>query len=216
MVVYINNDFEFLSRLAKALSVHFGKNCEVAVHDLTKDYEHTIVAIENGHITGRKIGDGASEVVIEAMRLGMDVEDKYNYFTRTTDGRELKSSSIFVRDEKGKPTAILSINYDITDFKMSQVNINEFIGTVGDSGAEKVADTIPNNVTELLDVLIEEAYQLIGKPVNMMTREDKVKAIRYLEQRGALLIKKSGDKISKFFDISKYTLYGYLSSEEEA
>jgi len=36
--------------------------------------------------------------------------------------------------------------------------------------------------------------------------------MQYLDSRGAFLIKKAGDKISKFYDISKYTLYNYLGS----
>jgi predicted transcriptional regulator YheO len=48
-----------------------------------------------------------------------------------------------------------------------------------------------------------------------MTKEDKIKAIHFLDDKGAFLIKKSGDKISKFYDISKYTLYNYLDAETE-
>ena len=46
----------------------------------------------------------------------------------------------------------------------------------------------------------------------MMNKEDKVKAIGYLNDAGAMLITKSGDKIAKFFGISKYTLYSYLDT----
>ena len=56
-------DLDFYTRLAKALSVEFGENCEVLVHDLTGgDPEHTIVAIENGHASHRQAGDGPSQV----------------------------------------------------------------------------------------------------------------------------------------------------------
>ena len=56
---------EFLLRLAKGLARQFGPNCEVVVHDLaSNDPERSIVAIENGHVTGRKVGDGPSHVVL--------------------------------------------------------------------------------------------------------------------------------------------------------
>ena len=46
---------EFYTRLAHGLAVQFGSNCEVVVHDLQgKDIEHSIIAIENGHVTGRR------------------------------------------------------------------------------------------------------------------------------------------------------------------
>ena len=51
---------QFLLTLAKGIASQFGPNCEVVVHDLaTNDPERSIVAIENGHVTGRKAGDGA-------------------------------------------------------------------------------------------------------------------------------------------------------------
>lgn len=39
---------------------------------------------------------------------------------------------------------------------------------------------------------------------------DKVRAIRFLNDRGALRITKSGDRIDKDFGLSRYTLYSYL------
>ena len=39
---------------------------------------------------------------------------------------------------------------------------------------------------------------------------DKVRAIRFLNDRGALRITWSGDRFDKHFGLSKYTLYSYL------
>ena len=55
---------EFYKRLAHGLALQFGPNCEVVVHDLeTEDVDHSIVVIENGHVSGRKLGDGPSHIV---------------------------------------------------------------------------------------------------------------------------------------------------------
>ena len=60
------NEFEFAKRMAKGLAGQFGRNCEVVIHDLREtDTEHSIVYIENGHVTGRSIGDGPSHIVLE-------------------------------------------------------------------------------------------------------------------------------------------------------
>ena len=40
-------------------------------------------------------------------------EDHLCYLTKTPDGKILKSSSIYIRNSKGRVSAILSINYDI-------------------------------------------------------------------------------------------------------
>ena len=45
-----------------------------------------------------------------------------------------------------------------------------------------------------------------------MNKEDKITAIKFLNESGAFLITKSGDKISTYFGISKYTLYSYIDA----
>ena len=54
---------EMLKQIAQALAAQFGPNCEVVIHDLVaKDPEKSIVYIVNGHVTGRKMGDGPPPV----------------------------------------------------------------------------------------------------------------------------------------------------------
>ena len=203
----------FLKQIAKALAVQFGPQCEVAVHDLTNGYENTIVAIENGHVTGRHIGDGASEIALKALKSKKDIEDYLNYLTRTPDGRLLRSSSIYIRDENDMVNALLSINYDITAISHASSILAQFIGTNQERRQDGDIDTIFSNVNDLLDQLIEESKDHVGKPVALMNKDDKIKAIHYLDKKGAFLIKKSGDKVSRYYDISKYTLYNYMDAE---
>ncbi len=70
------------------------------------------------------------------------------------------------------------------------------------------------NVNDLLDELISQSIKLVGKPVAMMTKDDKVKAIQFLNNAGAFLVTKSGDKVSRQFGISKYTLYSYMDASK--
>ena len=79
-----------------------------------------------------------------------------------------------------------------------------------------LAEPIVRNVADLLDDLIEQSVQLVGTPVTLMTKDDKVRAIRYLNDTGAFLITKSGPKVCKYFGISKYTLYNYLDEAKSA
>ena len=67
-------------------------------------------------------------------------------------------------------------------------------------------------MNDLLDELISQSIKLVGKPVAMMNKDDKIKAIQFLNNAGAFLITKSGDKVSKQFGISKYTLYNYMDA----
>ncbi|MEY8437003.1 helix-turn-helix transcriptional regulator [Atopobiaceae bacterium 24-176] len=207
---------EFLSRLAKGLATEFGSNCEVVIHDLlAKDPQHTVVAIENGHVSGRFIGDGPSNVVLQSLSGDPDaLKDRYAYITRTEDGRILKSSTIFYREEDGRPAALLSINFDITMLVAAQNSIGTL--TAHEPSAEKDAPTIPHNVSDLLDDLIEQSVRLAGKPVALMNKAERIKAIRFLNDSGAFLVRQSSQKVCSYFGISKYTLYSYLDEAKTA
>ncbi len=202
----------FLKRLAKGIAAQFGENCEVVVHELDAlDQEHTIVAIENSHVTQRALGDGPSRAVLAALRSDAgELSDHLNYLTRTRDGRILKSSTIYIRGEGGEVAGIFAINYDITNLLALEGAIKPLV--TPDQSEKNEPEKIVQNVNDLLDELIEQSVSLVGKPVALMTKEDKIRAIQFLNSTGAFLITKSGDKVSKYFGISKYTLYNYIDA----
>jgi len=210
------NRLEMLKQIASALAAQFGSNCEVVIHDLTAESaDSPIVHIENGHVSGRKAGDGSSRVVLEHMMSGDDtVKDNLAYLTRTKDGKILKSSTIYLRDERGHVDAILSINYDISALLMVGKAVEDLIRVPGEQQEKEKITTIVN-VNDMLDELIEKSVELVGKPVALMNKDDKIAAIQFLSQHGAFLITKSGDKVAKYFGISKYTLYSYIDAKQE-
>lgn len=203
----------FLKQIARGLAVQFGENCEVAIHDLAKEnLEHSIVHIENGHVSNRKVGDGPSRVVLETLSKDPNLlspPDHLAYLTKTSDGRILKSSTMYFSDEDNQIRYILSVNFDITNLVFIESTIKSLTATETPAGMNEPA-RIAQNVNDLLDDLIEQSVALVGKPVALMTKEDKISAIQFLNDAGAFLITKSGDKISKYFGISKYTLYSYI------
>lgn len=202
---------DFMKRLAKGLAAQFGEDCEIVIHDLeSKNRDNTIIAIENGHVTHREVGGGPSRIVLEALKTPPEkLEDHYDYLTKTSDGRLIKSSSIYIKNGEGKPTGIFCVNYDITKFAMAESTIKNFLHIAPQS---EEPEHIPQNVGELLDELIEGAVRCVGKPVPMMKKADKIKAVQYLKNNGAFQILKSGDRVCKLFKISKFTLYNYIDS----
>ena len=58
----IYEQWNLLQNIMDMLENQFGSSCEVVLHDLTKDYNHTIVDIRNGHLTGREIGGCGSNL----------------------------------------------------------------------------------------------------------------------------------------------------------
>ena len=200
---------DFLTRLSSCLKSQFGENCEIAIHDIKpgSDNISTIVSIENSHVTGRKVGVGPSQAVLNAIVGKVRAEDNFAYFTKTEDGKILRSSTIYIRNEEDKIEGVFSINFDITYLSLAENALKTF--TTSSESKDDVTK-ITSNVEMLLDDLIDQSVKLIGKPVALMTKEDKIKAINFLNESGAFLITRSGDKVSTYFGISKFTLYNYI------
>ena len=61
-----DSELEALRRIAKGVAAQFGEHCEVVVHEISERSTcHSIIPLENGAISGRKLGDGPSQVVLE-------------------------------------------------------------------------------------------------------------------------------------------------------
>ena len=86
---YVSDHFEMLSGIIKCIAKEFGVNCEVVLHDLTLPYDRTIVAIENGFVTGRKVGDSGTNIGLEILRGTVEGSDRYNYVNHTKNGHML-------------------------------------------------------------------------------------------------------------------------------
>ena len=111
----IDEQKELFTKILDMLEQHFGQSCEIVLHDLTREYDHTIVDIRNGHITGRKVGDCGSNLGLEVLRGTVVNGDRFNYISHTTDAKILRSSSIYFHDDQQRTIGSICINTDITE-----------------------------------------------------------------------------------------------------
>jgi len=194
-----------LTRMGDAIAETFGDNCEVVIHDLSNELENTISYIKNGHVSNRKLGDGASALVLDAINhFDTNHEDKLNYVIR--DGEKyIKCSSLFFNDNDTL-RYILSINFDISHLIRTQEAIEQLVV----HEKEEKFDAFPVDVNNMLDRLIFQSVEKVGKPIGEMNYKEKSIAIKFLDECGAFLIKKAGDKVAEVFGISKYTIYNHM------
>lgn len=195
--------------LAEAIAKTFGKNCEVSVHDISTPH-NSIIAIFNGHVTGRKVGGPMLDTTIRALKDGLRGQDKINISSKSNEGKLLKSSSIFIRDEKGKIIGCLNINYDLSEFIMFDNLIKDFCQTESSSSSEILVESENSNVNDVLTNMVDITLKNYGKPVNFMTKEEKVNVVKLLDTKGVFLIKGAIDYVAKVLCVSRYTIYNYL------
>ena len=121
-----------LEQIADNLVKTFGSNCEVAIHDLSH-LRHSLVYLA-GNVTNRQLGAPISDLVVEALiKEGSKVKDRHGYKTILDDGRELKSSTCFIRNESGKVIAAFSINFDTTDY-VNAIHALDLLARFSESG----------------------------------------------------------------------------------
>ncbi len=216
MASEVEQKLRLLVRMAEMLAGQFGRDCEVVVHDLVSgDPAHSIVFIENGHVSGRRIGDGPSRAVLDTLANDPDsLQDYAGRLTRAQDGRILKSSTMYLRDGDRKICCALCVNYDITGMLSADKAVGALIGPELRPGHGKPPPSA-GSVGELLDSLIEQSAAVSGKPVPLMKRADKIAAVRFLRDAGAFLVTGAGDRIAEHFGISKFTLYSYLDNHDK-
>lgn len=199
------NELQLLKKVMNILESHFGEDLEIVLHDLTRNYDNTIIDIRNNSITNRQIGDGGDNLGLEVLSGNIKDGDRFNYVNYTEDNKVLKSSTIFIYNDNNEAIGSLCINEDITKF----MEMEKYIARKTNFNTEHKS-ILPSNVQSLLDCLINEGLMTIGKHVNTMDKNDKLKLIDYLDKKGAFLITKSGDKVCDLLNISKFTLYNYL------
>ena len=205
-----------IQRVMKMLAVHYGEQSEFILHDYEHGPERTVIAIENNGLTGRKIGDPSSNLGFELLRYDgkSEINDCYGYNVYFKNGRVFRSSTMYLKDENNKMVGAFCINTDITPL----IGVRSFINSLTPEEDEplKVDEFFPRDVSEILDTLISNYNEeLHGRDPRKLSTAEKIDAVRYFDSKGAFLITKAGRSICEYLDISKGTLYSYLSRIRE-
>ncbi len=210
-------NFEFLKRLAKGIVSAFGERCEVIIHDFA-DITQSVVHIE-GSVTHRAIGAPVTDLVFKLVNeFGDDVPDKIGYKNTTDEGRILKSSTFFVRDDNGKPEGCLCINFDTTDFMFLATAFKEFtpFESNDNGGKEASQERYSKSFPETMESIIDRTLSQSGKIPTMMDRNEKKQLIQKLDKGGLFEMKGAVNTVAKTLGASKYTIYNYLKEVRES
>lgn len=196
--------FEFLDRTARGIAEMFGSTCETLVHDMSIP-THPILSIYNGHVSGRSVGStmdimgGSRTLDEEAM-----VSDQVNLLATTPSGQQVKSSTFHLIGEDYN--LALGINFDFS----SLVYANRILVDLMSAQADLQSALWQGSDTRKLSEIFDECLATVGKPVNALTKEDRMKVVTLLEQENAFSFKKAVPFVANHLQVSRYTIYKYL------
>lgn len=195
----------------RALAAAAGPTTEVVLHNLNGadvDLGHTIMAIENGHVTGRSVGGPSTSLGLDVLNDRRGDHDAYGYTGYTSDGRELRCSSVYFHNAEGDIIASLCVNVDLSPLQQARNMLAALLPEQPAPDAPR--EHIGADLVSVMDSMISEAIHESGRPVEAMSRDDKIGVLERLDQRGATRMRKSIEAIAKRLGISRVTAYNYL------
>jgi predicted transcriptional regulator YheO len=196
--------------VAEGLAEMLGPDCEVVLHDLSH-MPHSIVAIENGHVTGRRAGDAPTDQMLRSLRNADDTPDVRLYVT-STDGKTLKSLAVTLRDDDGHPIGVLGVNLDVSAIVHVQRALAALagVGRPGHESAPETKELFDGDIRDVLAGMIASTLTDMRKTPSTMTRDEKMEVVARLEERGAFLVKRSAEQVAEALDLSRFTVFSYL------
>lgn len=176
---------------------------EVAVHDLQLG---TLAAMYNS-FSKRKIGEKSplDELEIEIEKFP-DVFSPYH--KRNWDGKELKCTSITIRDEYGKPAMLICINLDTSQLVQTKEILDAFLKIQPQS--VNPIEGYGGDGQQQINLLIEHYLNERKTAKSSLRRVDKKELIEFLYHKGVFHFKNSVPFIAKTLKLSRASIYNYI------
>lgn len=210
--------------LVNFLGQAIGPNCEVVLHDLT-DPNNAIIAIVNGHISGRKIGGPTTDLVLKILKEGLEGGKSFiaNYNARVKNNSICRSSSFFIRDENNKIVGVLCINVDISNFVEARKLLDGLIwcDTQPHTPEKTTADIVDvfenlnSSIDDVLTAIIDNVLNKYEVTPDRMSLDEKVDVVKRLNENGLFLLKGGLSELARRMQISEPTIYRYLNKMKE-
>jgi predicted transcriptional regulator YheO len=205
-----------LRSVAEMLGGVVGPNVETVVHDLTRP-TRSVVAIANGHVTGRAIGssilegprdDKAFAHAIDQLAPGTPSTSTIvsGYPTLTSTGQPLKSDTVIFRDQTGAAFAALCVNSDMAVFEAAHSWLERVL-----RGEKRDAAVRParRQVDALMQEILDDAVRTFGKP-GALNRAEKVAAVERMLRSGVFVVRGSIERAAAILGVTRFTIYNYL------
>lgn len=199
----IDKLLEPYQKFIEAIVALFDPFVEVAVHDL---HNGTLAAIYNP-FSNRKIGEKSP-----LKELKIDIEDFPDIFSpynkRNWDGKELKCTSITVRDKSGNPAILICLNFDTSTLIQTKALLETFLKITPNATnpIEAYGKDCEQQVSPFIDHFLKERQ--IAK--SSLSRSDKKDLIAFLYRKGVFHFKNSVPYITKTLKLSRASIYNYI------
>ena len=211
---------EYYKKLVDFLGEVLGENAEVVLRDCRKP-DHDIIAIANGHVSGRTIGAPITDFTLSILANEEWKEKDYvvNYEGKAAPDKRLRSSTYFIREE-GKLVGQLCVNIDMTPYEQVMDRIRQLsgMGLMSDGGQSGIICSGPvENFSEdvIGDMMKKAVITVVGsseaKVRERLTQKEKIEIIGELNRAGLFQLKGAVGAVAEYLYCSEASVYRYQS-----
>lgn len=209
---------EFLGRV-------LGPDYEIAFHDLTNK-DRSLVAIANNSISDREVGAPLTNVALKILadKSYQNSDYRVHYRGKSANGKTLRSSTLFIKDDQGELVGLLCINFDDSRYHELSEKIlglchpDTFVETnfLFDEALLSPTDEEPENFPHTVDGAaggaVAEVLREKGLSAARLTLDERMEVIAQLDAKGVFLLKGAVKDVAESLGCSPASVYRYLSN----
>lgn len=216
------------ARLTEFLGRALGPDYEVALHDLT-DANRSLIAIANGHISGRRVGAPLTNRALSILRDKSYEHSDYRIhdYGLSVGGKELRSNTMFIK-EGGRLIGMLCINFDDSRYRAVAGEIlglchpDAYVASAVSAAAPEAASAqlAPETFSHSPEAVVKDAVghelERRGVTAGRLTADERAEIITALDESGIFLIKGAVKDVAAGLGCSQASVYRYLARAEKA
>lgn len=190
------------------LENYLGEGYEIVLHSL-ESMEHSVIAIANGHHTGRQEGSPITDLALHMLHSIEEEEQTgfISYFSKNRKGEPLRSSTIVIYGENHRAIGLLCFNFYLN------TSIYTVVANLMDESKNTppmITETFVDNAEDLLSRVVEQVRQDVNDDGRILSSLKNKEIIRRCHAQGVFQIKNAVSRVAQLLGISKNTVYLHL------
>ncbi|WP_047042786.1 helix-turn-helix transcriptional regulator [Vibrio mexicanus] len=210
-VTFTQQDRELLDnyfRIADTIADLIGPHCEVVIHSF-ESFESSVVKIVNGHHTGRAIGSPITDL---GLKMWSNFEktgevSPSSYFTNSSEGALLKSTTCILAGSEGKAIGMLCVNMNLS-FPFPEI-VKTLMPDVS-AVTTVVNENFSTNASDVIQQALDSAIDDIEKDTAISPKSKNKAITKRLFDNGVFELKETTTLVSERLNITRQAVYKYL------
>ncbi|QIB69522.1 hypothetical protein Ami103574_09350 [Aminipila butyrica] len=195
-----------------------GSNFEVILHDVSNP-NASVIAVKNGHLSGRKVGDSMTDLALEIMNSREHLKKDFiaSYEGHLKSGKTFVSSTYFIKEEQ-QLLGLLCINYDpslLKDLNRQVLALMDSFHLLSQTNSSDYSEALDSSIHDISSNIIHHVLSRIPVTPDRMTAREKLEIIGELEKQGVFATKGSVGQTAQVLHLSEPSIYRYLKKVRE-